>query len=220
MKTFPIMLNMAGQRAVVVGAGAVGMRKVRALLEAGAKVRLVDPAADKADAGDAPAAALERVAQRYDPHWLRDAVLVFACTDDRATNARVAADARLRNLPVNAADQPEDCDFFMPALAEQGDVVVAIGTGGTCPALAANLRDVLAAAIPPRTGEFVATLARLRDELKATVPDSADRGRLITQLVRGGGYERFVTGGTDALRRRLEEIQLQEKPGGPDAVKG
>lgn len=219
MKTFPIMLNMTGRLAVVVGAGEVGMRKVRALLAAGAEVRLIDPVADKVDSGSLPADRLERIAKQYDPQWMEGATLVFACTDDRATNARIAADARTRNLPVNAADQPEDCDFYMPALCEQGDVVIAIGTGGACPAVAASLRNTVVAAIPPRIGDFVAALAAMREGLKEALPDSADRGRLIKELVQCGGYKIFLSGGDDALRRKLQEIRFREKPGGPAKVK-
>ena len=202
MKTFPVMLDVRGRQAVVVGGGPVGRRKVRALLRAGAKVRLVS-------AGAAPKGLPEGVAvvrQRYRSALLKGARLVFACTDDRAVNARIASDARAAGALVNAADQPEDCDFHLPATLSRGDVVIAIGTGGAAPALAASLKRRLAAALPPGTGRFAALLAVLRRELKAAVPDARRRMGILRRLAGSDVLEEFLGGGEPAVRARLLEL--------------
>ncbi|MGA2266700.1 MAG: NAD(P)-dependent oxidoreductase, partial [Phycisphaerae bacterium] len=121
MKTFPILLNLRGRRVVVVGGGPVGLRRARALAEAQAQVTLVDPAAA------ADAAGVTVVRQPYRKELLEGAFLVFACTDDHAVNRQIAADARAAGAMINAADQPDDCDFFLPAVWKDGDVVVAVG---------------------------------------------------------------------------------------------
>ena len=107
MGTFPIMLNIRDRQAVVVGGGPVGVRKVRSLLEAGAKVRLV------ARRTNPQVQQLQQVGvdlriEDYRPQLLEGALLVFACTDDRDLNALIARDARQAGALVNAADQPED----------------------------------------------------------------------------------------------------------------
>jgi len=108
VKTFPVMLKLEGVQAVVVGAGKVGLRKVHALCQAGASIRLVTGQEELAS--DIPID-VEIMAEDYHPETLRGARLVFACTNDRAVNAKVSADARAIGALVNAADQPEDCDF-------------------------------------------------------------------------------------------------------------
>ena len=115
MKIYPIMLKLEGRRAVVVGGGAVGMRKVATLIDAGAEVTLVTP--DGAD--DVPESTTV-LRQEYDATTLAGAYLVFACTDDMALNSRVSADARAVGALVNAVDQPDDCDFYVPAIASDG----------------------------------------------------------------------------------------------------
>lgn len=201
MKAFAIMLNASGRPAVVVGGGPVGLRKVRALLKAGAAVRLVVPRVGEHD----DLKAVELVQAEYRPELLQGAKLVFACTDDAALNAKIAADARAAGALVNAADQPEDCDFFLPAVAEDGPVVVAVGTGGACPALAAELRDRLAQALPPRAGEFAQLLGRIRDDLKSQISNQRRRMQLMKRLAKADVVDAFATRGEAAVREIMEQ---------------
>jgi len=195
VKTYPIMLDVAGRRCVVVGAGPVGLRKAAGLARAGAAVRVVAPGPP---AGAVPDG-VEVVGEGYDRRHLAGATLVFAATGDAALNARIAADARAAGALVNAADQPADCDFFVPAVATDGDVVVAVGTGGTCPALAAALKRRLARALPPRVGEFAAALAAARKHVRANVPDPPRRARILKHLAADAGHDAFMSAGLDGL---------------------
>ncbi|GAG41449.1 unnamed protein product, partial [marine sediment metagenome] len=105
MKVYPVMLKLAGRRVVVVGGGAVAARKVRLLKEMGANVTLI---ADKLLA-DVDLSGVEFIGRQYGPEHLGRPMLVFACTDDAALNARIADDARAAGAIVNCVDQPEDC---------------------------------------------------------------------------------------------------------------
>jgi siroheme synthase-like protein len=203
MKTYPIMLNVAGSLAVVVGAGEVGIRKAQSLLEAGAKVRLVAPNASSADGRLAGA---EILTEAYRAEHLAGAKLVFACTDRRELNARIAADARAAGAIVNAADQPEDCDFFAPAVVRDGEVILAIGTGGAAPGLAAMLRRRLEIALPEKIGDFAAALSQLRGELKNLETDTHRRGHILKQLATEDGYALFLRGGIDVLRAEMKKL--------------
>jgi precorrin-2 dehydrogenase/sirohydrochlorin ferrochelatase len=195
MKTYPIMLKLTGRRVVVVGGGAVGTRRAIRLAQAGAEATLVA----EQISGDADLAALTVLRQPYRQELLAGAFLVLACTDDRAVNSRIAADARAAGALVNVADQPEDCDFFLPATLTDGDVVVAVGTGGLAPGLAVEIKDRLAAALPQRLGEFAQAIDRLRRNLRAGDKDPAARMWIIRKLCERAGYEAFLAGGAEAL---------------------
>jgi len=202
MKTYPIMLDVRRKLAVVIGAGGVGRRKVRSLRAAGADVTLVDP--EMPDGLDLQGA--ELLTEPYDPAQLEGAYIVFACTDDRELNSRIAADARHAGAIVNVADQNEDCDFFAPATIGDGDVVVAIGTGGASPALAAFLKDRLRGALPEQIGQFADLLATLRGELKDLLDDTVARGEILRQLVSDETIEAFAAEGPAAVRLKLADI--------------
>jgi precorrin-2 dehydrogenase/sirohydrochlorin ferrochelatase len=208
MKTFPILLDLHGRRAVVVGGGRVGMRKARALADAHAQVVLVDAGADET----AEATGMTIVPQPYRKELLQGAFLVFACTDDRSLNQRIAADARTAGAMVNVADRPEECDFYLPAAWSDGDVVVAVGTGGAAPALAAHLRDSLAALLPPRIGAFAQTVGELRETLRQKVPDRKRRGEILRRLCSKEVLEAFLAEGPEAVHRKLDQLIGGQEP--------
>jgi precorrin-2 dehydrogenase/sirohydrochlorin ferrochelatase len=77
----------------------------------------------------AAAGQLVWLARGYWDGDLAGAALAFAATDDRLLNARVAAEARRRGVPVLAVDDVPNCDFIAPALLRRGELVLAISTG-------------------------------------------------------------------------------------------
>lgn len=205
---FPIMLDLTGRVAVVVGGGPVGLRKAANLADAGAVVRLVAP-----DLHAQPPAGVQTLGEPYRPEHLAGAALVFACTDSPPLNARIAADARARGAWVNAADQPEDCDFHLPAVTCDGDVTLAVATAGSAPALAGHLRDHLAKALPPSIGAFAALLGQFRRELRNAVPNARSRMQILKTLSGLDVHAAWMAGGEDAVRQILNALLgRQEEP--------
>jgi uroporphyrin-III C-methyltransferase / precorrin-2 dehydrogenase / sirohydrochlorin ferrochelatase len=139
----PVFHDVIGASVLVVGAGAVGTRKIEALLEGGARVTVVakefSPAVEeRAMRGD-----LTTLRGTFHPDQMREAELVFVATPDRALNRRVSAEARWRRIPVNVADSPEECTFLLPAVVRGDEFTVAISTGGKNPGAAKALREFL-----------------------------------------------------------------------------
>lgn len=202
MTVYPIMLKIAGQRAVVVGGGPVALRKANSLRDAGASVTIVtDQVLQGADPGD-----IEVIISRYEPAHLTGAKLVFACTNDPAVNAQIAEDARKAGAIINCVDQPADCDFYVPAVVSDGDVVVAISTGGAAPALAGRLKKNIAQALPERIGQFAKMLCQSRQRVKTEVDDIDRRGEILRELASESSYQAFLAGGQHALTKVLDEL--------------
>ena len=88
MRYFPLFADLHDRRVLVVGGGAVAERKVRLLLDAGARVRLVAPEVT-AWLGGNPSIEVHR--EQFDPQHFAGAVLAVAATDERAVNEAVAA---------------------------------------------------------------------------------------------------------------------------------
>ena len=203
MKTYPIMLDLHDKLAVVIGGGNVGLRKVDSLLAAGATVRLVSPDKQMPE----PDKRVELLVSQYNSQHVQGATLVFACTDNPALNEQVATDARNVGALVNAADQPAQCDFFAPAVVRDGDLTVAIGTGGNAPALAGLLKKKIASSLAEENlGQFAELIGAIREELKNSQPVAELRMKIVNQLVCEDTIATFATAGPHAVRERLRQI--------------
>lgn len=188
MITFPIDLKVAGRHVLVVGGGDIACKRAGFLVEAGAVVRVVSL---ECVPGLIQMRGVERVIAAYTPEMIHWAWLVFACTDDRQVNARIAADARAAGVLCNAADDPDECDFFMPAVLRRGSLVVAIGTGGASPALAACLRDELESQFEADFGILVEELERARNRVRHQQHDFASRRSILMTLAGQESVELF-----------------------------
>ncbi|MBN1342246.1 MAG: bifunctional precorrin-2 dehydrogenase/sirohydrochlorin ferrochelatase [Phycisphaerae bacterium] len=204
---YPIQLVLDGLRCVVVGGGKVAARKVEALRQAGAEVHVVSPEFD-----DSLKARDDVVLHRevYQPALLTGARLVLACTDDSTVNHAAADDARAMGALVNVADDPEHCDFYVPALVRRDPIQIAIGTGGSSPELAATIRKRIESAVPESYAELAAELGRVRALVKSRITQQVDRSRFFAELCGEESIRRFERDGLDAWRdwfkNRLEDV--------------
>src|SRR5688572_14771319 len=140
---YPVFLNLTDRPAVVIGGGSLAEEKVTGLLAAGCRVTVVG---STLTAGLEQLAAEGRVevrARAYTAGDLAGAHIAFAADEDRSINAAVWREAEERGVLLNAVDDTPHCHFIAPAIHRQGDVVVAISTGGASPALAVHLRKLM-----------------------------------------------------------------------------
>jgi precorrin-2 dehydrogenase/sirohydrochlorin ferrochelatase len=163
---YPVCLDLRDRPCVVIGGGTVAARKVEGLLECGARVTVVAPLLAPALQALLDAGQITARLRPYADGDLDGAALAIAATDEREVNALVAAEARARGVWLNAADDPERCDFILPAVIRRGDLQIAISTGGRSPALARRVREDLERLLPAEYADLLPVLADVRAELR------------------------------------------------------
>lgn len=167
---YPVFINLEGKPCLVVGGGDVAERKVRALLECGARVTVVSPHLVTGLKQAAEARQIEVLARAFQPGDLDDMVLAIAATDDHQVNAQVSREAQRRGILVNVVDDPDACNFIVPSVVRRGDLVIAVSTGGRSPALARKIRHMLEQQFPSEYGTLLELVSQVRQE-------SVDRGQ-------------------------------------------
>jgi precorrin-2 dehydrogenase/sirohydrochlorin ferrochelatase len=182
---YPLFLDLGRAKCLVVGAGAVGRRKIGSLLESGVRELLVlDPAPGGRELlPEHPALAFE--ARSFEPEDLAGCVLVFAASGSREANAAVAAACAERGILCNCADAPLEGNCIVPATARAGGMTLALSTGGASPAYARHLRQELEDWLLDKA-PLAALLGRIRPRLLALEMDTGQNTALFRVLVQSG----------------------------------
>jgi siroheme synthase-like protein len=163
---YPVFLDLAQRRCLVVGGGPVAEGKVAGLLAAGARVTVVSPIVTERLAAWAAERRIVHEARPYRAGDLDGRQLAFTATDDPTVTAAVSADGRARGVWVNAADDPAHCDFILPAVIRRGRLAVAISTGGASPAAARAIREELEGYLTTAHAALVELAAEARADLR------------------------------------------------------
>jgi precorrin-2 dehydrogenase/sirohydrochlorin ferrochelatase len=143
MRYYPIFLDIKDRNCLVVGGGDVGTRKVEMLLECGASITVVSIDTTETLKRLSKDQCITLVIRAYRPSDLDSRFLVIGATNDERLNRQLSMDAEKWNLLCNIADRPAACNFILPAIVQQGDLVLAISTSGKSPAFAKKLRKDL-----------------------------------------------------------------------------
>lgn len=189
MSLYPINLKIENSLCLVVGGGAVAFRKIRGLLQADAKVRVISPELIPDLRLLADSGAVEWFERPFVEGDLEGVSLVFAATNNRNVQILVKEEARKNKVLLNSADAPLESDFHVPAHFRRGPMIVTISTGGGSPALAKKLRKQLEDEIVSEYQGVVELLGMIREGVISLSGDQAVSGSIFRSLLEGNLVE-------------------------------
>jgi uroporphyrin-III C-methyltransferase / precorrin-2 dehydrogenase / sirohydrochlorin ferrochelatase len=172
---FPAFLQLRGKPVLVVGAGHVAKRKIQALLEAGADVRIVARDVEAEIAEWIEAGRVHHAAREFDASILQRVWLVIAASSDEALNADVAAMCEVQRIWCNVVDRTELCSFQVPARVLRGPLQIAISSAGAAPMLARFIREKLETELDESYGNLAKALADIRSDVRQELSVSQRR---------------------------------------------
>ncbi len=174
MSYFPINLNISGKLCVVVGGGKVGERKVKNLLNYGAKVRVVS--LDFTDELLALDGSIEIVRSRYKKEYIEGALLIFIATNDKSLNLQISKDSKALSIPVNIATEPNLCDFTLPSVITRGELQIAVSTDGKSPALSRVIKGKIEQDFGSEYETLTNIMGKIREK-QLTISSTSDINR-------------------------------------------
>jgi len=206
MKYYPAYLDLRERPCVVIGGGAVAERKALALLEAGAAVTIISPMLTPKLHDLSESGKITHLQKQYEGKDLSDAFLVIAATDSAEVNTLVAAACRKKHVLVNVAVPPEESSFIVPSVVERGDLLIAISTSGTSPALAKKVRQDVEQRYGAEYELFLSKLSAIRKRVLEEVPDESKRRQVFQAIVDSDVIDLIRQGKTHAAELRMAEI--------------
>ena len=183
MKYYPVHLDINNRNCLVVGGGGVGTRKVKTLLDCGARVMVISRTVSQQLRDLATAGEIKLEERSYQSEDLNEMFLVIGATDDGKLNKQISRDADRLNTLCNIADRPEVCNFILPSIVHREDLVITISTSGKSPALAKKLRKSLENQIGKEYGTLVHLLGAIRKKLLQLDHEPEAHKPLFEQLI-------------------------------------
>ena len=190
MKYYPIFLDIKGKNCLVVGGGPVGARKAVFLEKCGANVKVVsDRFSDSFDGLKMARLCLEK--KEYEKKDVNGMFLVFAATDNADLNRQIKKDASVLNILCNVADAPDKSDFLLPSTVDRGDLIVAVSTSGSSPAMAKKIRQDLEQRFGPEYEKFLILMGNIRNRLLSSGHAPDEHKQLFNALIDRGILEQI-----------------------------
>ncbi len=174
-KFYPLNFNIENKLCVVIGFGNVGRRKVDNLLNYKCKIKVIDPKLIDIEKY-LNLSKVEFIKDFYKKEYIKDANLVFACTNDKNLNLKIYNDAKKWSAMVNIITHPNLCDFTVPSVISKGKIKIAISTEGVSPALSRLIKKKINEVIDYRY-ETVANLLEKIREKQLTACSSSDKNK-------------------------------------------
>ncbi len=217
----PVVLNMRGRTALIVGGGAAAADKAAYLIDFGIRPSVLADPESAVDQGlralaDEGHAELRRTP--YDPSHIEGHALVIIATGDRARDRAIVADARSRGAIVNVVDDPDACDVFAVGYVRRGPVAVAVSTGGRSPAFTAALREHLDDTLGPEIEVHLDHYVRWRERVRGAVSGFGSRERLWRELRAAGLYRVLLNDGPEAASRLVDHAIARHRGGAGESA--
>jgi uroporphyrin-III C-methyltransferase/precorrin-2 dehydrogenase/sirohydrochlorin ferrochelatase len=207
MRYLPVFLDLQTGPVLLVGAGDLARAKLRLLAAAGARIRwfATDGHHDVSGLAAADAARIELAEGDPLAADLRG-VIAILCAGAGEIGIAMSARAKAVGLPVNVMDDLTHSTFIFPAIVDRGDVVVAVGTGGTSPVVARRVRERIEVVLPARIGDLAGFIGRWRKTIHGRIPEFALRRRFWERVVDGPIGALVLAGRGDEAEAALKDI--------------
>lgn len=207
MSYYPLFIELTDKNCLVVGGGAVAGRKVRMLLDFGARVHVVAKRINDEllllAKEHRELVISEREFQKED---LSAMFLVIAATDDDALNSQISHLCKEKNIHINVVDKIEECSFIVPAYIKEKNVTAAFSSGGRAPVMTQYLKSRAKEFITGDIGEINECLGGIRSYVLETFPTEAIRKEVFRRVL-----EYALSNDTIPTEKEMEIIISQIK---------
>jgi siroheme synthase-like protein len=177
MYYYPIFLNIAHKKCVVIGGGKVAERRIKELIKCRANVHIYAKKINK----NITRLKKIKIHRNYSPALLKGAFLVFIATDDIDFNRKISREITKEKLLINVSDDPAHSLFIVPSIFRRGNLSIAISSGGKAPALARAIKKLLETLFGKEFILLINGIETLRRKVRKRLNKSAERIKILRE---------------------------------------
>lgn len=203
---YPLMLDLRGRSAIVIGGNSVAAEKAAALAASGALVQVLSPTycPEMRQLAEQQQVTLEYKA--YTPGDLAGAFVVVAATHDQQLIEAIWSETQERGQLVNIVDVPAYCNFIVPSILRRGQLTIAVSTEGASPGLAKRIRHELEEHFPPTYGTYIRLASIVRKHLRTSGVSYERRDDFFGDFFDSAVLEQIVSGNVKQAIATTEDI--------------
>lgn len=166
MSDYPVLLHAKEIKALVIGAGEVGLRKIETLLAQNVRnIKTIDKNISLAEFPYKENSYVQYQQKSYSLLDLEENNLIFIATDNAELNSEIAKDCKAKGLLCNVSTSSEEGSFTLPALLKKDNLLLTISSKGLSPALSRALKADIETFLDEGYCDLCAFLGRLRPRI-------------------------------------------------------
>lgn len=194
---YPLYLKLTNNPCLVIGGGTIAERKTRSLLDSGAEITLISPDVTENLQKLINGKVISYQNRLFESGDTTGFFLVIAATNSREVNKIVYRESMANLSLINCVDDPEYCNFYVPAQVKRGQLKIAISTEGQLPMMAGKIRHYFDTLIPENMGDKLEELGELRRQIIAEAGDDKNKKNEM--------FAELLTPSIDALLEKMSK---------------
>lgn len=125
MNYLPISINIKNKKVLIIGGGKVALKKLKGIIPFANSITVLAPdiCNDIYEHKDVTC-----INDRYLKDYLKDAFLVYACTNSAEVNKQILNDAEEEGILCNRTDKADESHFHSSAIVETKDMILGINS--------------------------------------------------------------------------------------------
>ena len=151
---------------------------------------------------------IKHIKDYYSPKYLKDYKVVVSATNNKSVNQKVHADCGRRGILLNVVDDPELCDFILPANIQRGNLTVSVATQGKAPFYTRHFKAKLDKLIPDVEADILDLAAEFRKKIFSdTYFQDMDKKRTAFKQFTSVEWENIIVeSGIDGAAEVMEDL--------------
>ena len=195
---YPTIIKLKNQTVIVIGAGSVAQRKIKQLLKDKARIVCIADKIDEKIQSNKKIIKIKRKFNKKDISTYKP-VMAINASGDGSIDKSLSKIIKEKNILYNSVDKPEACNFYVPAVIEEEDLIITVSTQGKSPFMLRYIKGQLQKYIKKEWLVLINILGELRKKLKKSGILHKDKLKI---------YEKIAA--NSRIKKAIEENKKKE----------
>lgn len=182
MSLVPLMIDLTGRHVAVAGGGKVAERRIYALIDSGASLKIISPTLEESLLSLWKTGRISWEKRLFEKGDIDHAYLIIAATDDPEVNEFIKNTVPEGSL-LNMAGEALQGNVIFPGTMKRGKLSISISTGGASPIFASKILKSLESKYDNRYENYIDFLDECRKLLKKSVIGAEEKNKLLKHIL-------------------------------------